>query len=683
MSIPCRTCLSHVIRILALGTIASVAFAAEKFDLKRITPVPDTEPIPVVDFFRPQLLSQPQLNPSGTHIAAIVTVAEDQHQLLVYDLKTQKIETVGGIGDKDIYQVSWLNDQRLVFSLSQEKKYGLGMLAAEVGALDRVYPLLQYYGSSVIGVPRKNRLQPLVWNRWGGDNGRDGGVVEVNTNKIGSGSGARLSMGSPSWWAEDEYRENNQRHIVKRYPIPEGGNVYGYLTDRDDQLAFAFTTTDGQYTLQRLVGEEWVKCPVNLDQIDVWACGDEPGQLVVVGPYQEGKPRALQLMDAATGQLGEVLLQDKAYDFDGWLYHNPATRELLGAAFTRNGPRMVWFNEDYKNLQKVIDGFFPGLVARIIGSNEAQNLFLVSTFSDRQPAIYSWVDLEKHTVGLIKNSKPWIDPKRMQPMNIIKFKTRDGRQLDAYLTLPAGASKTNPPPLVVLCHGGPWARDTWVFNGTTQFLASRGYAVLQPNYRGSTGYNWMFPKEDEYDFRKMHDDVTDATKSVMASGLIDSGRIAIAGGSFGGYLAVSGVVNEPALYRCAVTLAGVFDWEQQIKDSKYFQYDSPRFAWMMRKLGDPKKQPEKFDAISPGRHVDKIRVPVFVAGGKEDGVVEIQQSKRLISELAKYHVPHETMLVRDEGHGMGHLDKEVELYTRIEAFLAKYLKPVQPVTSVP
>ena len=239
--------------------------------------------------------------------------------------------------------------------------------------------------------------------------------------------------------------------------------------------------------------------------------------------------------------------------------------------------------------------------------------------------------------------------------------------------MPAGASKENPAPLVVLAHGGPWVRDTWGYDGEVQFLANRGYAVLQPNYRGSPGYNWMFPEEDEWDFRKMHNDVTDATKTMIASGLIDSGRIAIMGGSFGGYLAVSGVVNEPALYRCAVTMAGVFDWEQLIKDKKYNKYESPTYGRMLRKLGDPKQQPEKFDSISPGRHADQIRVPVFVSGGKDDQTVEIEQSKTLISALNRFKVPHETYIVSEEGHGMAHFDKRVELYTRIESFLAKNL----------
>jgi dipeptidyl aminopeptidase/acylaminoacyl peptidase len=183
----------------------------------------------------------------------------------------------------------------------------------------------------------------------------------------------------------------------------------------------------------------------------------------------------------------------------------------------------------------------------------------------------------------------------------------------------------------------------------------------------------MFPKDDEWDFSKMHDDITDATKTMIASGLIDPKRIGIMGGSFGGYLAISGVVNEPDLYRCAVTNAGVFDWAEQIEHHKYYQYGSPVFGRMVRKLGDPKSQPEKFEAISPGRHVERIRVPVFVAGGKDDSTVEISQSRHLISELEKHRVPHETLLVREEGHGMGNLDNQVELYGRSETFLARHL----------
>jgi dipeptidyl aminopeptidase/acylaminoacyl peptidase len=180
----------------------------------------------------------------------------------------------------------------------------------------------------------------------------------------------------------------------------------------------------------------------------------------------------------------------------------------------------------------------------------------------------------------------------------------------------------------------------------------------------------------------MHEDVTDATKGIIAAGLVDRDRVAIMGGSFGGYLAIAGVVHEPSLYRCAITIAGVFDWEQHVQGKKYDQYDSFAYGYFMSKLGDPKENKAKFDAISPGRHVDQIRVPVFVSGGKDDQTVEIAQSWSLISALEKYHVPHEQYLVSEEGHGMQHLDKQVELYDRIEKFLAKNLAPAKPAAVV-
>ena len=649
--------------------------AAEKLDLNRITPVPADQPIPIQDFFRPRILEEPKLNPSGTHIAAIITAGEDRHQLLVYELKTQKIEYASGSGDKDIYEVQWLNDSRLLFNLATRKMYGIGLMAANIGQLNEPYPLLQYYGTRLIAVPPKNRLHPLVWNRYDFEAGKDTGAAVINTDLRGGKLVNMLAAGSGNSDLMD-VRDNNDRHIQVSYPVPSLslGLTVDYIADRDGQLAYVLTADQGVITLHRLAGKEWIKCPVDLDQIDIIGPGDQPGQLVVIGPYQPDKPRALQVLDAATGKLGEVLLQDKAYDFNGWIFRHPVTQEIMGAMFDRNGPRSVWFNEEYKNLQKILDGFFPGLVVRIIGSNEAQNLFLVATNSDRQPVIYNWVDLTKRTVGLIKNSSPWIDPKRMQPVNVIKFKTRDGRSLDAYLTLPADATKASPPPLVVLPHGGPWARDYWGFDSEAQFLASRGYAVLKPNYRGSTGSAGLFPESDSWDFWKMHEDVTEATKALIASGLIDPKRIGIMGGSFGGYLAISGVVNEPGLYRCAVTIAGVFDWERQILDKKYDRFGSPVFGRMVRKLGDPKTQAAKFDAISPGRHADRIKVPVFVSGGTDDSTVEISQSRSLLSALEKYGVPHESLIVREEGHGMGHLDNRVELYSRIEAFLAKHLR---------
>jgi dipeptidyl aminopeptidase/acylaminoacyl peptidase len=471
-------------------------------------------------------------------------------------------------------------------------------------------------------------------------------------------------------------RENNDSHILDHYPMPEGGDTVGYIADKDGNLAFAELSHNGFLSLKRFVDRKWVHCPVDLENWSVFGCGNRPGELAARPPHTEGKPSPLVLLDATSGKRGDTLVDDKGYDFVGGVYRDPVSGEIIGATAIREGPHTLWFTDEYQKLQSTLNRSFPGVVVRILGSNEAQDFFLVVTYSDRQPPIYNWVDFKKHASGLFEKAAPWIDPNRMLPESIIRFKTRDGRQLDAYLTLPAGASRDRPAPLVVVPHGGPWVRDNWGFDGEAQFLASRGYAVLKPNYRASPGYAWMFPEGDQWEFVKMSHDVTDATKALLASGLVDPGRVAIMGGSFGGYLAINGVVDEPSLYRCAVAISGVFDWEQLIRDRKY---DYTKFDWwyatLLRRLGDPRSETAKFDTLAPVRHVDRIRVPVFVTHGGYDPIADIGQSTRLISELKRNNVPCESYIVGSEGHGMLHFVNRVEQYTRIEAFLAKNLAP--------
>lgn len=677
-------CIRRQISILILtaamaGQSASGA-ATEKIDLDRTQPVPADQPVPVMDFFRPLLLESPKLNENGTHIAALVNTGEDRHDLLISDLDKQTISVINGGTNKDIYSFNWLDARRLLFEVSTDKLYGLGLIAADIARPREGRAILQYTGARLVSIPQQDRLRPLIWASSDAFNaGKDRGVVMVDTT-LDTGGLINLWAAGADHSLMKTAEANNERHIMKGYPVAPGGQGWSYIADREGELAFAITSVDGIRTLHRLVNGAWVTCPVDLEQIEIITSGDNPGELVVLAPRQEGKPRALRFMDAVTGEFGTVLVQDENYDFNGWLWRDPNTRQIVGAVYERAGPYVIWFHDDYRALQKKVEAVFPNKVVRLIGASKTGGRLLVAVYSDRQPPIYNYVDLAKGTVGLIKNSSPWIDPERMQPMSIMKFKTRDGQKLDAYVTLPKGASKQNPAPLIVLSHGGPWARDRWGFNGEVQFLASRGYAVLQTNYRGSPGYNWMFPADDDWAFRKMHDDVTDATKAVLATGVIDPARVGIMGGSFGAYLALSGVVHEPDLYRCAVTIAGVFDWETVIGNLKYFQFHTPFYARLKLKLGDPKRDREKFDAISPVRHMQNVKVPMFVSHGKKDSTADISESRRLISELKKYRVPHETYLVSGEGHGMSYLKHNVELYTRIEVFLAKNMGPTVALT---
>ncbi|HEY4989651.1 MAG TPA: prolyl oligopeptidase family serine peptidase, partial [Opitutaceae bacterium] len=463
--------------------------------------------------------------------------------------------------------------------------------------------------------------------------------------------------------------------LIFRYPelkTDHGFNI-SFTPDKLGKLAFGMTQEDGILALNKLSGDAWIKCPEDMDQIDLVDAGDEPGQVVVLGQRDGAGPRPLEFMDAATGKPGEVILQDKGYDFAGWLFRDPLSHDIVGAVYNRAAPHVVWFTQAYRDLQAVVDKLFPNQIVRILGMDDSGKILLISSGSDRQPVVFSWVNLEKHTSGLIKSSAPWIDPKRMMPTGIIKYTTAEGRQLDAYLTLPANASKKNPPPLVVIPHGNEEARWIWGYNPEVQFFASRGYAVLQPNYRGSAGYTWMFPEEESWDFRKMNDDVAAATKKAIDMGLVDRTRVAIVGAEFGGYLAVAGTALEPGLYKCAVATSALFDWGRYIKESKIRQYSDATYSRYLRKLGDPSRDQERYDAMSPLPHAAQIHSALLIAWGEYDDPELISESRDMASAAQRNGNVVETESFLNESYGVHHLDHKIELYQHIEAFLAKNL----------
>jgi dipeptidyl aminopeptidase/acylaminoacyl peptidase len=357
------------------------------------------------------------------------------------------------------------------------------------------------------------------------------------------------------------------------------------------------------------------------------------------------------------------------------LIRHPETGKIVGIRITRVASTTIWLDQGYADLQRKIEALFPGMLVAIQGFDASVEHVVARAFSDVSPAAYYLVDLAKARVDRIASAAPWIESSRMCKMQMIQYKTRDGLSISGYLTLPAGASKQSPAPLVVLSHGGPWARDRWCWDEETQFLASRGYAVFQPNSRGSVGMQWKFSTADMWDFNKMSSDVTDGVRKLLKTGLVDPSRVAIMGSSFGGYLALSGAVDEPDLYRCAVTIAGVYDWALLIKSRRSNIYGSPlQYENFIRRLGDPSAEKEKFAAISPLNRLDHLKIPVFVAHGRGDEVVDYNQAKRLVSELAKRNIPYVSLIKNGEGHGMARFDDRVEMYTAIETFLAQNMR---------
>ncbi|MDX2188057.1 MAG: alpha/beta fold hydrolase [Opitutaceae bacterium] len=673
---PSSTSIKKLFKLFLFAWLVSGAAVSREYELKRFAPPRADKPIPTEDFFRQSVLRSPEINSGGTHISFIASGDDDRSRLLIYEIATEKIEVVGGEGGKDVYWSTWLEGRKILFRVSFKKRYGIGVMVGEAGRLVDAHPVLWNCDAIYLGTPDSSRHRPVFWLRRilsASGAYEDAGVVAIRT-ELGQKMGrVTVHAGGASSSEPSNVLEDNW-HIEPLHPSPQGGIPVAFLLDAEGRLAFGFTAAKGGVvTLHRWVDASWRATPLHLEEFQVLSHADTPGELIVLGPRTDGKPRSVEAINPLTMESKGPILSDEAYDFNGRFFRDPKTLRIVGAHYERDLPAVQWFDQDYEQMQKALDGIFNGLVVRIMGADKERKTLLVRTFSDVQPDTYYFVDQGLNTIGLLGSSRPWIDPSRMRPMRVLKFKTRDGKTLDAYLTLPAGATPTTPAPLVVLAHGGPFARDEWGFNPEVQFLASRGFAVLQPNYRGSTGYSWQFTLAEEWDFVKMHDDVTDAVRTAFGTGLVDAERVAIMGSSFGGYLALSGVTREPGLYRCAITNAGVFDWAQLVRSAKFDQYSDPRYAEMTRHLGEPERAAEKFSAISPIHKVSRIKVPVLVAHGKEDHTVEIAQSKRLLAQLEKHHVEHEQLLIPGEGHNLVELPNRVRFYERVEKFLSKHL----------
>lgn len=654
------------------GAGAVVPLAAGP-DLSRIAPVPADQPIPVHDFFRPRLWEQPEPNGPVSHVAALFPATADNLGLVVADLNHLEAMplVIAQSGERTIHAFDWITADRLSFrSLAFEGTALPSVFVADVSRGLRHYPVLENMDGLLVGVPDARPGRPLlmVGLHVSGVRGRGGQVIEINTD-------VELPVTQYSAQSALEFgriRERNERRIVRAFPDLGDVVKVRYLADKMGELAFVITREDGVYALHAFVDGAWVRCPVDLDAIEVVASGDQAGELIVRGPRNPDKPRALHFMNATTGALGDLILQDADYDIHGGVVRDPRTRQVIGVRFDRMSPTVVWFSEQYRSVQNYLEANFPGKLVHAWPVDQTGDKVFFEVQSDRQPPAYYRADLAKRTLSLLKSSAPWLDPERMCAAASFKFKTAEGARLDAYVTLPVGATKETPAPLVVLPHRSRGGHLTLGFDAEAQFFASRGFAVLRPNTRGSRATEWKFTDADRWDFLKMRDDVTVATRALLKTGLIDAERVAIVGSEFGAYLAMCGLAQEPDLYRCAVVVSGTFDWAWSIEERKTTRSLGPDLAELVRWMGLPRDQPERYAALSPLTAISRVKGAVLVAYDERSSA-ESNAARPLIDTLKRHGIAHEEVTETGAFVRSGRFAERVELYTRIEAFLRRHL----------
>ena len=451
------------------------------------------------------------------------------------------------------------------------------------------------------------------------------------------------------------------------------GNIQGWMFDHDGKLRIATAIVDGvnQSILYRENEEDEFKTIITTNFKE----GFNPQFFTfdnknIIGSSNLGRDKyAIVEFDPITAKEVKVLYANDDYDVNGVGYSRK--RKVITAAYFESWKSERHYFDStskatFEKIQKQLAGYEIG----ITGVNKDENVLILRTYSDKSLGAYYIYNSEDDKMEKIVDVSPWIDENEMSNQLPIAYQSRDGLKINGYLTLPKGYNMENAKnlPVVINPHGGPWARDSWGFNPEIQFLANRGYAVLQMNFRGSTGYGRKFFESSFKKWgREMQDDITDGTQWLIDKGIADSTRIAIYGGSYGGYATLMGLVKEPKMYAAGVDYVGVSNMFTFMKTIP--PYWEPMLEMMYEMVGDVEKDSAMLREVSPVFHVDKIKAPLFIAQGANDPRVNVDESDQMVKAMKEKGIDVEYLVKKDEGHGFRNEENRFEFYRAMEKFL--------------
>ena len=451
------------------------------------------------------------------------------------------------------------------------------------------------------------------------------------------------------------------------------GNIQGWMFDHDGKLRIATAIVDGvnQSILYRENEEDEFKTIITTNFKE----GFNPQFFTfdnknIIGSSNLGRDKSVIVeFDPITAKEVRVLYANDDYDVNGVGYSRK--RKVITAAYFESWKSERHYFDStskaiFEKIQKQLSGYEIGITA----INKDENIIILRTYSDKSLGSYYIYNSDDDKMEKIVEVSPWIDENEMSNQLPIDYQSRDGLKINGYLTLPKGYNMENAKnlPVVINPHGGPWARDSWGFNPEVQFLANRGYAVLQMNFRGSTGYGRKFFEASFKKWgREMQDDITDGTQWLIDKGIADSTRIAIYGGSYGGYATLMGLVKEPQMYAAGVDYVGVSNMFTFMKTIP--PYWEPMLEMMYEMVGDVEKDSVMLREVSPVFHVDKIKAPLFIAQGKNDPRVNVDESDQMVKAMKDKGIKVEYLVKNNEGHGFRNEENKFDFYRAMEKFL--------------
>lgn len=451
------------------------------------------------------------------------------------------------------------------------------------------------------------------------------------------------------------------------------GNYTGWMTDHEGKLRIASSTNGVSTTLlyRATEGESFKEVLTTDFKESVTPIFFDFDNKNVYAVSNIGRDKqAIVEFDIATGKEVKVIYEHPDVDVSSIAYSRKR-KVLTTVVFTEAQRKRAFLDDQAKQLYDRLEKELGDYEILITGASQNEDKFLVRTFSDRSLGTYYFYDTASDQLTKIADVSPWIDEAKMCAMKPIEFEAHDGLRLHGYLTLPNGVTPRNLP-IVVMVHGGPWARDNWGYDPQVQFLANRGYGVLQINYRGSTGYGRAFWKKSFKQWgQDMQTDINDGVNWLIKGEVADPKRIAIYGSSYGGYAALMGAVKDPDLYACAIDFVGIsnlFNFLNTIPP-----YWQPYREMYHEMVGNPKADSTMMASVSPALQVEKIKTPLFIAQGASDPRVNKAETDKMVEALKKQGVEVEYMVKENEGHGFRNEANRFDFYRAMAAFLEKHL----------
>jgi dipeptidyl aminopeptidase/acylaminoacyl peptidase len=598
--------------------------------------------IPMRDFFKNPEKTAFLISPDGKYISHVEPY-ERRMNIFVQKTSDGKAKRITSVTDRDLSGYFWKGNDRLLFI----KDFG-GDENFHLFAVDRE-------GNSM------KDLTPFESVR-----------VEIIDNLEDNETDVLIQMNKRDREVFDAYRLNTvtgELTLAAQNP----GNISGWVTDHDGKIRIA-TTTDGVNTsilyresekdtfrtiMTTTFKESFGPLFFTFDNKNIYAASNLGRDKAVIVEY-----------DIANNKEVKVLFEHPDVDVSGMNYSR-LHKVLTEISYVTWKLERKFLDKQTEYIYESLQKKLPGYDVSIVSNNKNEDVFTVSTSSDRSRGAFYIYEKKSGKLTKLADRSPWLNEKNLAEMKPIKYISRDGLTINGYLTLPKGKAPKNLP-VVVNPHGGPWARDQWRFNSEVQFLANRGYAVLQMNFRGSTGYGKKFWEISFKQWGKtMQDDISDGVKWLVDKGIADPKRVAIYGGSYGGYATLAGLAFTPDLYACGVDYVGVSNLFTFMKTIP--PYWKPYLDMLYEMVGDMKKDSLLLVSASPIFHVDNIKAPLFVAQGKKDPRVNINESNQIVDALKKKGIDVPYLVKDNEGHGFRNEENRFDFYEAMEKFLEKHL----------